>query len=244
MKLRVECRGESFEIQAAPGAKLLDYLQHSGVPVNAACGGKGTCHKCRVRVQSGFLGITPIDRRAFREAELASGWRLSCQAIPRSNLEVLLPNAESLKSRPRILRNEAALASLNPKSELILACDLGSTGVVVAIAEKGATTPLLEAHLLNKQVPFGSDVMTRLHSAQKLGTEPLKKALDQTLEICLDALQQSAPELMERTTEKSIFCAGNSAMTSFLHEWKIDSLAVSPFQPEKREPSTSSLKRG
>ena len=89
MKIRVECRGEPVEIQAAPGARLLDYLQQASVPVNAACGGKGTCHKCRVRVKSGFLGITATDRRAFRDRELTEGWRLSCQAIPRTPLEVL-----------------------------------------------------------------------------------------------------------------------------------------------------------
>ena len=36
MKIRVECRGETVEIQAAPGARLLEYLQQASVPVNAA----------------------------------------------------------------------------------------------------------------------------------------------------------------------------------------------------------------
>mgnify|MGYP003704919675 CR=1 FL=1 len=218
MRIRVECRGEIAEIQAPQGARLLDYLQQNSVSVNAACGGKGTCHKCRVRVKSGFLGITATDRRAFRDRELAEGWRLSCQAIPRTPLEVLLPNTESLRSKPRVLRDAAALAALQDSTELVLACDLGSTGVVVAIAQKNSTRPLVEAHLLNKQVPYGSDVMTRLHSAQKLGVSPLKKAIDQTLESCLEALRQAEPRLFSRISGRSLFCSGNSAMTSFLHQ--------------------------
>jgi uncharacterized 2Fe-2S/4Fe-4S cluster protein (DUF4445 family) len=244
MKIRVDCRGESVEVQAAPGARLLEYLQQASVPVNAACGGKGTCHKCRVKVQAGFLGVTATDRRAFRESELTEGWRLSCQAMPRTNLEILLPNTESLRSKPRVIRNEKALASLSPSSELVLVCDLGSTGVVVAIAERGAREPLIESHLLNKQVPYGSDVMTRLHSAQKLGIEPLRKAVHQTLESCLGALAAAEPGLQDRVAGMPLFCAGNSAMASILHGWSIDSLAVSPFQPEKREPGRSSLPDG
>jgi uncharacterized 2Fe-2S/4Fe-4S cluster protein (DUF4445 family) len=244
MRIRVDCRGETVEVQAAPGARLLEYLQQASVPVNAACGGKGTCHKCRIQVQSGFLGITATDRRAFRESELAQGWRLSCQAMPRTNLEIVLPNTESLRSKPRIIRNEAAIAALSAPSPLVLACDLGSTGVVVAIAEKGARSPLVEAHLLNKQVPYGSDVMTRLHSAQKLGVEPLKKAIDQTLESCLKALAESEPALFQRVDGAPLVCAGNSAMASFLHAWSIESLAVSPFQPERREAFQSTLPSG
>ena len=244
MKIRVDCRGETVEVQAAPGARLLEYLQQASVPVNAACGGKGTCHKCRVKIQSGFLGVTATDRRAFRESELAQGWRLSCQAMPRTNLEILLPNTESLRSKARIIRDDAAIASLSASAPVVLACDLGSTGVVVAIAEKGARRPLLEAHLLNKQVPYGSDVMTRLHSAQKLGVEPLKRAIDQTLEGCLKALAESEPSLVERVAGAPLLCAGNSAMASFLHAWSIESLAVSPFQPERREAFRSSLPSG
>ncbi len=244
MKIRVDCRGESVDIQAPPGARLLEYLQQASVPVNAACGGKGTCHKCRVKVQSGFLGITASDRRAFRENELSQGWRLSCQALPRTNLELLLPNAESLRSKPRLIRDESALATLSATAELVLACDLGSTGVVVSLAEKGSRNSLIEAHLLNKQVPFGSDVMTRLHSAQKLGLDPLKKAVDQTIESCLAALEESDAQLFARTSGQPIYCAGNSAMTSLLHRWSIESLAVSPFQPEKREVFRSRLPGG
>jgi uncharacterized 2Fe-2S/4Fe-4S cluster protein (DUF4445 family) len=244
MKIRVDCRGETVEVQAAPGARLLEYLQQASVPVNAACGGKGTCHKCRIKLQAGFLGVTATDRRAFRESELAEGWRLSCQAMPRTNLEILLPNTESLRSKARVIRNEAAIAALSSTAELVLVCDLGSTGVVVAIAERGARVPLIESHLLNKQVPYGSDVMTRLHSAQKLGIEPLRKAVHQTLESCIGALAAAEPTLCDRVAGQTLFCAGNSAMASLLHGWSIDSLAVSPFQPEKREPFGTTLPDG
>jgi uncharacterized 2Fe-2S/4Fe-4S cluster protein (DUF4445 family) len=254
VKIQVFCRGETVEIQAPSGARLLDYLQQQAVPVNAACGGKGTCHKCRVQLQSGFLGISAADRRAFRESELQQGWRLSCQAVPRASLSILLPNTESLRSRPRLvvdspalhdtleeLRTSPSASKSDQPSSLVLACDLGSTGVVVAVAKRGQKKPLIEAHLLNKQVPFGSDVMTRLHSAQKQGTAPLHHAFDQTLIACLKALEEASPELAPHWKSLPLICAGNSAMTSFAHQWSIESLAVAPFQPEKREADSSRL---
>lgn len=227
MKLKITSHGESQELNLMAGVRLLDVLQNAGIPVNAACGGKGSCHKCRVRVQKGFLGAGLIDQRAFTEEELQQGWRLSCQATCRTALEIMLPQVESLRSKPRLVK-KAALASLkNPA----LACDLGSTGVVIAIGDSSGAIAI-EAHALNKQVRYGADVMTRLHSAQTQGVKPLKDSLEQTLRACLQLLKAEVePTLWETLLKKGIVCAGNSAMTSFLHGWDISTLAVSPFQP-------------
>ena len=239
MKIRVSCRGEITEIQQPAGARLLDYLQGAGIPVNAACGGNGTCHKCRVKVEEGFLGVTSVDQLAFREGELKNGWRLSCQSRPKTNVSVFLPGAESVRSKPRVIPLVADLSAFENEA-LVLACDLGSTGVVVAIAHKGGPV-LLEAHLLNKQVPYGADVMTRLHFAQTKGVEPLRKVAFDTIRSCVKALRETAPKLYDRAAEGGVFCAGNSAMASFLNGWNIETLAVSPFQPALRDAGETSI---
>jgi len=223
-----------MEFASPVGARLLDYLQENSVPVNAACGGNGTCHKCRVKVTEGFSAITPKDREAFHESELASGWRLSCQSRPRTNLSLDVPSAESIRNRARVVkRSEEA-------KRPVLICDLGSTGVVVAIIDLAATgnesrVPLIEAHLLNRQVRFGADVMTRLHHAQLKGVDPLQTALIDSLKSCLDALKSDAPALFAAAFPSGMYCSGNSAMTSFLLNRSIDTLAVAPFQPDSRE---------
>ena len=38
------------------GADLLTALRSAGLPINAACDGRGTCGKCRVRVLAGDAG--------------------------------------------------------------------------------------------------------------------------------------------------------------------------------------------
>ena len=231
MKLKVTSHGESQDLPLVAGLKLLDVLQNAGIPVNAACGGKGSCHKCRIRVTKGFLGAGAIDGRAFTEDEIRQGWRLSCQAICRTGLEIVLPQVESLRSKPRLVRKQSIEKLKNP----VLACDLGSTGVVVALGDSVTAEIYLEAHALNKQVRYGADVMTRLHSAQVQGTPPLKDALEQTLRSCFQLLKNELPEpVWQKAISNAVVCAGNSAMTSFLHGWDISTLAVSPFQPSQK----------
>lgn len=262
MKLRVNLGGETQELAVPTGARLLDYIQGAELPINAACGGGGTCHKCRVRVVDGFLPVTAKDQIAFKPSELEQGWRLSCQSRPRVNAEIEIPMLESLRGKPRLVRN----GTIARDADVRLVCDLGSTGVVVALSVAASVTASaqaavsvsvqhtvdgpqaksrtasttdavsvpssIEAHLLNKQIRFGADVMTRLHQAQKLGVEPLRAAVLETLKACLLSLKEAEPEVYARALPHGLTCAGNSAMTSFLLNQDTATLAVAPFQPK------------
>jgi len=235
VKIKVDCRGEQLQIEVPSGFRLLEGLTANEISVNAACGGNGSCQKCRVRVKEGFVGVTAADRKAFNAAEIAEGWRLSCQAVVRTNMACLVPDVESLRAVPRLVRH-ARLAE--GAESPILVCDLGSTGVVVAIGDEKAR-PLLEAHLLNRQVRFGADVMSRLKAVQDKGMAPLHEAIVKTLAPCLKALELEAPELYGRARRGGLFCSGNSALVSFLHAWNTDTLAVSPFQPVSRDAAST-----
>lgn len=236
MKLKVVSHGETRELPLYPGSKLLDVLQSSGIPVNAACGGKGSCHKCRIRVQSGFLAVGFVDRKAFTEEEQKEGWRLSCQATCRTSIEIVLPQIESLRSKPRVVHRQPVSNLKRP----VLACDLGSTGVVLAIGDAATGNTAIEIHALNRQIRFGADVMTRLDSAQRKGVLPLQDALKETLRTVLKMLEAELPaDLYAALIQKGITFAGNSVMTSFLHGWSIEILAVSPFQPIKLDPDST-----
>ncbi|MEO5668602.1 MAG: ASKHA domain-containing protein [Bdellovibrionota bacterium] len=235
MKIKVDCRGESLLIDVPAGFRLLEGLSANEIPVNAACGGNGSCQKCRVQVKDGFVGVTASDRKAFSASEIGEGWRLSCQAIVRTNMSCLVPDVESLRAVPRLVKHATlAEGAVSPR----LVCDLGSTGVVVAIGdEKGRS--LVEAHLLNQQVRFGADVMSRLKAVQDKGILPLHDSLVKTLGVCLNALSTEAPDLFAKAFPHGLFCSGNSALVSFLHSWDTQTLAVSPFQPLSTEASTT-----
>ena len=222
MKIRAEVSDGVVETSLRSGLTLLDHLREAGVFVNAACGGKGSCQKCRVQLREGFLGITSSDRQAFRPQELEQGWRLSCQSRPKTKCTIKVPETESFKAKPRLIKT-----GLRPNLDSPLVCDLGSTGMVVSVPSTEGKIAL-ESHLLNRQVKFGSDVMTRLNVAQHQGVEPLQNSLFESLNFLVQTLNKDA----EIATEgKTIYCSGNSAMVSFLQGWDITTLAVSPYQP-------------
>jgi uncharacterized 2Fe-2S/4Fe-4S cluster protein (DUF4445 family) len=230
VKITVESRGEVQRLEVPNGLRLLEGLTGNDIPVNAACGGVGSCQKCRVQVTEGFAGVSTADRKAFSQRELDEGWRLSCQLRPRTNLSCILPDIESLRALPRVVRRESDLSQVR---DPVLVCDLGSTGVVVALGDRRGQA-LLEAHLLNKQVRFGADVMTRLKAVQERGVAPLQQSLVKTLDACLRALEKEEPALYAQAARGGLFCAGNSALVSFLHAWDTAQLAVAPFQPATR----------
>ena len=215
MKIRVKQQAEETELQVTVGARLLDYLQSEKIFVNAACGGKGTCHKCRVRLTEGFLPATTVDQKAFTELQLKDGWRLSCQARPKVPIAINLPTTMN-RNQIRIKEN----SSPSPYAKIV--CDLGSTGVVLALVDDGKIA--WEAHSLNSQVLFGADVMTRLNVAQNRGVEVLQKSL-------LDLFEKLLAKLPSNILSKEVFVSGNSAMISFLLGLNIDKLAVDPYQP-------------
>lgn len=74
------------------GARLQDHLLEQGIHILTACGGRGNCGKCRVRIIGGTAAINTMDRVWFTQAQLQEGWRLGCQVYAREPLTVELPD--------------------------------------------------------------------------------------------------------------------------------------------------------
>lgn len=72
---------------------LLTIAKRSGVSIDAPCNGNGTCGKCKVRIASGEVE-SQISRH-LSEEEYADGWRLACDTIPVSDVEVEVPSTAS-----------------------------------------------------------------------------------------------------------------------------------------------------
>ncbi|MGE5549511.1 MAG: ASKHA domain-containing protein [Bacteroidota bacterium] len=60
---------------------VLELLAEAGFDLPAACGGRGTCGQCLVRVDAGLLTPpTGLECERLSSDQLAEGWRLACQA--------------------------------------------------------------------------------------------------------------------------------------------------------------------
>ncbi len=224
--------GQVKETRVPAGTTLFDAGSWNGVAIDSTCGGHGTCKKCKVRVASGTVPVSPVDPRAFSTEELKAGWRLACRAEARTDVVVEVP---PLQTRPKaalagvgrhvILRpavqkrylelTEPTMEDQTPDLERVLAAmddvelhaplalvaglgrtlresdwkvtavlcddmlidvepgdttarrfalafDLGTTTVVANLLDLETGQPAAVRSMLNKQQPFGADVITRI----------------------------------------------------------------------------------
>jgi uncharacterized 2Fe-2S/4Fe-4S cluster protein (DUF4445 family) len=89
--------GQDRDVRVPPGVTVFDSASWNGIAIDSTCGGHGTCHKCKVRIDTP-LPISRHDRRTFSEDELAAGWRLACLATAAQDLKVEVP---PLTTRPK-----------------------------------------------------------------------------------------------------------------------------------------------
>jgi len=97
-------RFQPFGVRAEVGgsATILQVAQRAGVEIEAVCGGRGTCGKCRVIARGPLSPLTAPEQQALSPEEIAQGYRLACQATVRGDIDVVIPE-ESRRSRVSIL---------------------------------------------------------------------------------------------------------------------------------------------
>lgn len=73
------------------GSPLLFSLQDEGIFIPSACGGKGTCAYCKVKVHDGGGPVLPTETPYLSYKELEDNVRLSCQVKVRNDLAIEIP---------------------------------------------------------------------------------------------------------------------------------------------------------
>ncbi len=287
------------ETRVPLGTTIFDAASWNGIAVDSTCGGHGTCKKCRVRVVSGSVELSPVDPRAFTPAELRDGWRLACRAEATEDLVVSVP---PLQTRPKaalvgvgrhvILRPavqkrylelaEPTLEDQTPDVERVLqamddvelqvpldvariiggrlrgasfavtavlcddvlidvepgdttarrfalAFDLGTTTVVATLVDVGTGQPAAVRSLLNRQQPFGADVISRI-SATMLDPG----ALDTLRARAHETLSELAAEVCEQAEVEAgevyeIVVTGNVTMVQIALGIDPEPLSMAPF---------------
>lgn len=65
------------------GTNILDSAKALGIDLSSLCSGKGTCGKCKIKVQKGAEGLSPLTEKELKrlsQEELDTFHRLACQA--------------------------------------------------------------------------------------------------------------------------------------------------------------------
>src|SRR6478736_2520898 len=292
-------------VRVPPGVTVFDSASWNGIAIDSTCGGHGTCHKCKVRVE-GTTPITRHDLKTFSRDQLDEGWRLACLVnatrdlavdVPplttrpkaatvgvgrqvilrpaiqkryvelveptlsdqRTDLERLLAAIDDLepvadlhvlRRLPAVLRAadfkvtavvvDEALIDVEPgdttTTQYAIAFDLGTTTVVATLLDVTTGTPVAVASMLNRQQPFGGDVITRI-SATMMDPEALsrlQRAAAETLSTL--AIQVCSEGSVDPGQVYEVAIAGNATMTALLLGIDPEPLGVAPFVMSSPQP--------
>ncbi len=88
-KISINDGGREFTIQG--GSSLLSSLAENDIFIPSACGGRGSCAYCKVRVLEGGGTVSPVEQPYLSPEELKESVRLSCQVKVRSDVRIVIP---------------------------------------------------------------------------------------------------------------------------------------------------------
>jgi len=294
-------------VRVPPGVTVFDSASWNGIAIDSTCGGHGTCHKCKVRVE-GPSPITRHDVRTFSPDQIAEGWRLACLVRATRDLRVDVPPLTTrpkaatvgvgrqvilrpavqkryveldeptlADQRPDLVRLTDAITDLELTADLAvlrrlatvlrqsdfkvtavvvdealidvepgdtsevrhaIAFDLGTTTVVATLLDLATGTPVAVASMLNRQQPFGADVITRISATMM---DP--GMLDKLRAAAGDTLSELAEQVcreggVDPHTVYEVAVAGNATMTALALGVDPEPLGVAPFVMSTAHPPT------
>ena len=117
-----------------------------------------------------------------------------------------------------------------------IAFDLGTTTVVATLLDVGTGTPLAVASMLNRQQPFGGDVITRI-SATMMDPEALGRLQEAAGATLADLAGQVCREAgVDLAHVYEVAVAGNATMTALVLGIDPEPLGVAPFVMSSSQP--------
>jgi uncharacterized 2Fe-2S/4Fe-4S cluster protein (DUF4445 family) len=155
----------------------------------------------------------------------------------------LTPDLHALRRLPTVLRQadfkvtavvvDDVLLDVEPgdtsERRFAIAFDLGTTTVVATLVDASTGTPAAVASMLNKQQPFGADVITRI-SATMIDADALPRLRSLAQDTLAELTAQVLAEAEVQPGEVyEVALAGNATMTALVLGIDPEPLGVAPF---------------
>lgn len=218
-----------------PGTSLLEAVREAGLPLKASCGGEGTCGDCLVFIEAGKYHSKLS--AALSENLLSQGYTLACLTEVQDDITVQLHQFQKLSIRSvadsaffhehrddisgcfEVGSLPKAVAELVPnateKDIYGIACDVGTTTVVVQLVDLKNGNIVNTTSGYNHQLKCGEDIISRINYSQKPGR--LRELNGLIIATINNLIQKSLEGL--RISSSDIYYAsvsGNTTMTYLL----------------------------
>lgn len=222
------------KIQEQASKNVLEYLREHHIPIGAPCGGRGTCGKCKVKINTQIVPITDAERHLLGEQQIQEGYRLACKIPCQEALEVEILEEET--GFYVVTDYEESDTSSQPKGTLLekssygVAIDIGTTTLAFELVDltTGETKKVYTS--LNSGRRYGADVISRIDYATQHGTEALQTVMQEDLIKGITSLCQEQQLAIEAIAHTVI--VGNTTMLHILMGASCKGLGVYPFTAE------------
>ena len=187
---------------------LLSLLQKEKIFIDASCGGKGRCGRCKVLIKGKSRPPDEIEMALIPEGLLKKGYRLACRYKTKTIPEIVVPRYKASK---KIKDKNTGLA-----------IDIGTTIIKGALVDLDNGEIIRIEKVLNPQQSWGGDVLTRVGFAINGQYRLLRSSLFKGIKELNLRLGKPNPQF---TT-----VVGNPVMLSFYLGKPVEDFAHYPFE--------------
>jgi uncharacterized 2Fe-2S/4Fe-4S cluster protein (DUF4445 family) len=215
LKLRIGQLHQDIIMQQ--GESIAQALLRKDYKVPMACGGNGTCGKCKV--------------------EIDGAWANSCKLYPKPEEDIIISAFGWGEGREELtqiagvekinITEGRAREAKRQTRKTFLAVDIGTTTIAAALAEKETGAVLATAGCGNSQRIFGQDVLSRIKASVAGTGEKLKTLIRQDILNLLEEIQKKQKDIVI----EHIYIAGNTTMEHLYMGDSCEGLGKAPFTP-------------
>lgn len=225
---------------------ILEYCRSHGVTgIEAPCGGKGTCGKCKVTVTKPYYKeVLACQTKICDDMEIIVGRKESTGT--KEDSMVVLTNGGSISekfnehvNRNVVLQEDAANEPEKVESNAgtLAACDIGTTTVVCYLIDKETEQIIAVRSGANPQRSFGADVLSRIDAAARADDNDKANGGLQMMQTQIVSLLNGFISDMLTECGRTKVClfsvAGNTVMCHLLMGISPAKMGKAPFMPDE-----------
>lgn len=226
---QVEICINGIEQNVKQGVYLSEILQEMK-DFRMPCAGHGRCGKCKVYAQGMLSEPKEQERNYLTKEELESGIRLACQTkvLGPCNISLIQEDTIDVLLEKEIIQPFVMEGAKPMFQKLGVAVDIGTTTLALSLHDKHGL--IGQAGVINPQVAFGADVISRIEHSLNGKGEQLAKSVQSGIADLLEQVCQTYGHRVEEID--TLVITGNTVMLYLLMKKHPKSLSFAPFQAD------------